>query len=188
MPPMSIGGREHRLGAAEVRSHDDLIVDVRHVHYESYVVAEVVRHDSADDVEVDVVPRVAHVRAVVHRRAADVPSHAVAVERDEGNLGLGERVEQARGVSAGSIFGSLGRLRRGPPRDGRAAAAEWAVLWERLFARGHRHVQSRRSCVQCAAAGVRRDPPKPWKLRNFSCSGGPHSATEKHIITTTRAL
>ena len=129
--------RDHGLGAPQVRAHDDLVVDVGDVHDEADVVPEVVRHHAADDVEVDVVPRVAHVRAVVYRRAADVPSDAVAVERHERHLRLGERIEQPRGVAPRAVFGSLLRVGRGPPRDGRATAADGAVLRERLLAGGH---------------------------------------------------
>ena len=71
----------------------DLVVDVGDVHDEADVVAEIIGHDAAQDFEVDVVARVAHVRAVVHRRAADVPPDAVPVEGDEGHLRAGEGVE-----------------------------------------------------------------------------------------------
>ena len=54
----------------------------------------------------------------------DVPSHAISVERHEGNLGLREGVHELRSVAAGPVGAGGGGLGGIPPRGrGRAAKA-----------------------------------------------------------------
>ena len=123
---------QDRLGPPEVRAHDDLIVDVGDVHDEADVVAKVIGHDAPQDVEVDVVPRVAHVRAVVHRRAADVPPHAVPLEGWNGTF---VRVNVFRSLESASPPRALrrggGGVRGAPPGRRGVARAQRAELRKR---------------------------------------------------------
>ena len=92
------------------RAEDDLVVDVRDVDLVDHVVAEVVLHDAAQDVERQVRARVAHVAGVVHRRAAGVPEDLIAARRPEVLHGPRQRVVHAQAPEhASAARGVLGR-------------------------------------------------------------------------------
>mmetsp|Transcript_81846 Transcript_81846/g.265117 ORF Transcript_81846/g.265117 Transcript_81846/m.265117 type:complete len:402 (-) Transcript_81846:249-1454(-) len=74
------------------RSQDDLVVDVCNVNMVLDIVAEVIRHNSAQDIEGQVRTGMAHVCDIVNSRAASVPHHLLAIQRSEGFLRTCEAV------------------------------------------------------------------------------------------------
>eukprot|EP01033_Poteriospumella_lacustris_P005635 gene5634-gene6222 len=92
------GSQGSELHVGFSTANDDLVVDVGHVLAQGDLVAEVVRHNAADDVQANVSTGMTHVRLCIDSRAALIPIDFLSVNRNETGLRAGQSVQDHHGV------------------------------------------------------------------------------------------
>ena len=68
-------------------AHNNLVVNISHIHHEVDVIAEVVAHNAPDDVLCNIVSCVSHMTCIIHGGTTIVPRHKTSTLRHKKLLG-----------------------------------------------------------------------------------------------------
>ena len=83
-------------------SQYDLVVNIRSVHHEANLEAEVISENAPDDVCGDIIASMAQMSVIINRRTAGIPGDVLGMYGDESDFGSGQRI----------VYLQLGLVRR----------------------------------------------------------------------------